>query len=213
MKIIFRIALMTSLLLSFSNLNAQSVIIRGGLTISNMTIKDNFEVYSKDYKNKMGFHAGVSFDLPLFAGLSLEPGVQYSAKGFKVKMLNAETIKNLNYVDVPINLRYTLGLGIISVWGSVGPYLGVGINGKSTTEKTTNGKTNTLESDINFGDKELYKILDYGLGIGAGIELKGIILGAYYNVGMANLSNIDIGNHSVKNGVFNLTLGIRFGGN
>ncbi len=222
MRIIFRIALVASLSLAYLGSNAQSFIVKGGLTLANMTIKDKNVTYSEDFKSKVGFHAGIAVDIPLFAGLSFEPGAMFVTKGYKLEKsttvagvtMKGEGTMNLNYIDVPLNLKYTLNLGNLNVWGSVGPYIGIGINGKSKASLTVGNDTKKEEADIKFGsdDDDHLKMLDYGLGLGVGAEFNHIILGLYYNIGMANLSNIDTDDYSTKNGTFNITLGYRIGG-
>ncbi len=207
MRVIFRIALIASLSLAYLSSNAQGLIVKGGLTMSNMTIKDDNTTYSDDNKTRTGFHVGIAAELPLFAGIYFEPGVMFATRGYKIDL--AEASYNLNYINVPLNLKYKLGIGEFSVFGSAGAYLGVGLNGKA--KATILGKES--EVDIEFGDKKDLKMLDYGLALGAGIEYHNVIVGVYYDLGLANLSNIDFANHKENNTALNITLGYRLGGN
>ncbi len=206
MKVFFRFLLIMGLSMAYLSSNAQSLIIKGGLSMSNMTIKDDNATYSDDFKTKTGFHIGVAGELPLFAGVIFEPGLMFATKGYKIDLADASI--SLNYVDVPLNLKYKLDIGNFAIWGSVGPYIGVGFSGKR--KMTLLGKD--IEEDVEFGEDKDLKMLDYGLGFGAGIEYHRIILGVYYNTGLANISNIDLANHKANNKVFNISLGYRIGG-
>ncbi len=206
MKIFFRLLLVVSLSMAYLSSNAQSLIVKGGLSMSNMTIKDDNVTYSDDFKTKTGFHIGIAGELPLFGGVMFEPGLMFATKGYKVDL--GDVSVSLNYIDIPLNLKYKLDIGDFAVWGSVGSYVGIGLSGKH--KMTLLGKD--VENDVKFGEDEDFKMLDYGLGFGAGVEYHRIILGVYYNIGLANISNIDLANHKTNNKVFNISLGYRIGG-
>ncbi len=207
MKIIFRLLLMVSLSVAYLGSNAQSLIIKGGLNMSNMKENDDNATYSNGYKTKAGFNAGIAAELPFLGGLSLEPGIMFATKGFNFGSVDG--YRKLNYIDVPVNLKYKIGIGNFSVWISGGLYAGVGINGKAQVTSGTGAK---MESDIKFGKNNDYKMLDYGYIFGGGVGYHRIILGFYYSAGLANISNIKLANHTTTNKVFTLSLGYRIVG-
>ncbi|MFM7768259.1 MAG: hypothetical protein ACKO9S_10435, partial [Bacteroidota bacterium] len=47
-------------ILAFSNTNAQSLRIKGGMNLSNMVIEDNDKTYSDNFENRLGYQIGIT---------------------------------------------------------------------------------------------------------------------------------------------------------
>ena len=140
--------------------------------------KDDDDTYSDDFKMKPGFHVGVTAEFPFSDMVSFETGLLLSTKGYKIseeESIMGETIKiegkaNLLYIDIPLTAKATFDVGGAKLYGTFGPYLGFGLSGKSKTEVSGGGESETEEEDVKWGsgDDDDLKRLDFGLTIGAG---------------------------------------------
>jgi hypothetical protein len=202
---------------------AQKFCAKTGLNLSKMLIKDNDENYGDNTKINTGFHVGATIQFPISEKFSFETGLLLSKKGMtsKIKELfDGETIKyksviDLYYLDIPLLAKVTFEKKKVSYFGEIGPYFGLGLKGKIKTEYTYNEDTESSNSDIEWGsDKEndQLKRIDYGLTIGVGIIIINTIqIGLSYDLGLANISSYTEGGSKVKNRVFKISIGYRFG--
>jgi len=208
-----------------TELFAQNFRVKAGLNLSNMLMKDYNETYSDDFKMNPGFHIGSTAEFPLTEMISFETGLFLSTKGFKKseeEIIMSETIEieeelNLLYLDIPLTAKVSFDLDGAKIYGVLGPYLGMGLSGKSKYEYTFDGETETEEEDIEWGtneevEKDDLKRLDFGLTMGAGVEINSIQIGLTYGLGLANISTYPYDDFKIKNRVLGLSVGYRFGG-
>ncbi len=206
-----------------TELFAQNFGVKAGLNLSNMLMKDDDDTYSDDFKMNPGFHIGATAEFPLAEMISFETGLLLSTKGFTVseeETFMGETYKiegkmNLLYLDIPLTAKASFDLGGAKIYGAFGPYLGMGLSGKSKYEGTYNGETETYEEDIEWGsdeDESDLKRLDFGLTMGAGVEINSIQIGLSYGLGLANISPYTDGGTKINNRVLGLSVGYKFGG-
>ncbi len=202
---------------------AQTFGVKAGLNLADMLMKDDDETYSEDFKMNPGFHLGLTAEFPLTDMVSFEPGLLLSTKGFKMsgeETFMGETFKyegkmNLFYLDIPLTAKAYFDIEGTRIYGVFGPYLGMGLSGKSKSEVTYNGEKETEEEDIKWGSDEDddLKRLDFGLSVGAGFEIKSIQIGLSYNLGLANISTYTDEGFKINNRVLGISIGYKFGGN
>lgn len=136
--------------------------IRGGVNFFNWGGDD---ASNNDYTNRAGFHAGIYGNMFVTDRFAIEPGAYYSVKGTEAdNIVNSRAI--LNYIDVPILLRFyaTDGLNIFA-----GPQGSILL--KSTLEGDAFGQTFTFDTDdINDLDAGLVFGIGYNLPIGLNIQ-------------------------------------------
>lgn len=113
----------------------------------------------------LGFNLGIKTELDfkdiLAEGFYLEGKFLYTLKGGSWKSYH----ENLGYFEIPVNMGYRHAISQkISLMGSLGPYLGLGVLGKSVTK----ADGTKVKVDI-FGQS--YKRFDLGLNYNIGIEL------------------------------------------
>lgn len=199
----------------------QTLSVKAGLNLSNFFVKDDHETYSEDYKWRSGIHVGAIAEIPIRNMLSFETGLLLSTKGHREMVEDTflgETIKlkvstRLYYLDIPINAKVSIPAGKLKFYGSIGPYFGFGIYGKTKTEFTFQGNTEKEDEDISWGSDEEddhLRRLDLGLTVTAGIELKFIQIGLSYNLGLANISSFREEGATIKNKVIGISLAYRF---
>lgn len=123
-----------TMLFSISSAQAQVKFgLKGGLNVTNMSL--NSEVFDAD--NQTGFFIGptVKFTLPI-VGLGIDASALYDQRDAKItvedKGASVESkIKNQS-INIPINLRYGVGLGsTASVYLFAGPQFGFNVGDKN----------------------------------------------------------------------------------
>ena len=137
--------------------------------------------------NLTGYQFGIVYQkMPKKNGFGVEIGALLSQKGssfsydsIDITSSNKEGYRELNYLEVPLNLRYRLTFGFIGIYGFGGVYGGYTLNGKTVNEKDN---TTSEETFLNLPDR-----IDYGYNFGVGIELfKKIQLGGTLSQGLKN---------------------------
>jgi hypothetical protein len=105
-----------------------------------------------------GFHLGISYRIPLGAGLSLQPEVNFAMKGatyYSVHTRNEDSAR-LNYVEIPFLLNVRL-LGKIEAFG--GPYAAVLVHSTPIDEMNAwtwpSSKVNKADAGIVLGARYL----------------------------------------------------------
>jgi hypothetical protein len=224
MKYLVKVFMLVVVFTTVTNeLFAQNFVLKGGLNLSNMLLKDDSETYSNDFEMNPGFHVGAMAEFPLSEIFSFETGLLLSTKGFKLseeETQMGETYKyeqrlNLLYLDVPLTAKVTFDLGGAKIYGVFGPYVGMGLSGKWKYEESFDGETDTEEEEVVWGSdvqKSDFKSLDYGVTAGAGVEINSIQIGLTYGLGLANISPYTDGGNKVNNRVLGLSVGYKFGG-
>ncbi len=189
--------------------------VQGGMNISKMQY--SMPMISRTDNFRLGPNLGVMFGIDLGdSPLSLLQEINYSTKGFLYTGLQdqyqvATGVDGnvfINYLEMPLNLLYYSGLGKGHFFFGGGPYVAVGLSGKS---KVIFSEKEVEELDIVFGNEPgALKKTDYGvqgligykLGYGSSIKL-------FYSHGIANLSNVP--SETISNRNFGVSFGYFFG--
>lgn len=129
--------------------------------------------------NKIGYHVGVRAELGLpqvANGLYLDAAALISAKGAKTDAGDLGGINvNATYLEIPIHVGYKYAVNDnFNVFGSFGPYVGIGLFGKTKVDEldydSSHELVNTSYKYNTFGDG--YKRFDMGLGLNVGVEIQ-----------------------------------------
>ena len=146
--------------------------VKGGLNIA--SVHFSTDVLQSD--NVTGFQIGpmIEGSLPL-VGLGFDAAILYAQKGLETKTVSGEktSLKN-DYIDVPVNLKWKLGLPIMKVYLAAGPYVGFRVGGNKIWElpgsMVDQVKTKSFSAGLNFGaGVELISHLQVGLSYGLGL--------------------------------------------
>ena len=183
---------------------------------------------------KHGFQIGVVGEYTLDEIFSIQSGLLFSAQGDQYNLfynafgfeLDHSCVTNLNYLQVPINMQAKVRVGNdFFVMVQTGPYFGYAISGKAKINGVDydnwdwdpEGEGPTayqVEQKIKFGkNASQMRALDFGLGFGAGLQFGSFQIGAGFNLGLANLSNLDsiLDRETRKNRGFAFTAAYLFG--
>jgi hypothetical protein len=211
-----------AVLIGISAFSQVKVGIKGGLNLADLKYEPRDQTNGTPDANSLAsLHAGVIVDIPLVEGLSFQPGAMFTGKGSKVEYsgtLGTFTQKiNPFYIEVPANFLFKPTIGRnTKLYLGLGPYLAVGVGGKSSSNAESSVGSFYTDHTLKFGndsDDDL-KATDFGGNVLAGFEFgNGLILGAQYGLSFTN--NAPDGNNDapkiLRNKVFSVSLGYYLG--
>lgn len=140
----------------------------GGFTSSETQVKD-FRTSSVSL-----YHAGVAVKIPLVFGFAVQPQLMYQAKGTTLDVVKTGGLQfdtKVGYLEMPVQVQWGPDLLLFRPYVFGEPFVGYGINMASKLND------NTLSTD--FEDSFINR-LEYGFGLGAGIEIWRLQLSAKY---------------------------------
>ena len=147
--------------------------VKAGLNLTNFSINDSKVLAAE---NKTGFFAGVTAKVTLpVVGLGVDGSVLYDQREAKLKATGT-TLKQQS-IQIPVNLRYGVGLGdIANIFAYAGPQFGFNIGGKNDSfdERLDNVnnwrfKDSNLSGNVGVGVtllKHLQASVNYNFAIG-----------------------------------------------
>ena len=147
--------------------------VKGGLNLSKASFSNVSENFKKD--NFTGFFIGpmAEFNIPI-VGLGVDASLLFAQRGIKVSEGNDDITVKQNGIDIPVNLKYTIGLGSLAA----GPDFYFDFEKKSGIDK---------------------KKAEVGINVGAGLKLLNHLqVGANYNIPLGNTADIEGTNASYK---------------
>ena len=191
--------------------NAQKTYVQGGANLANIT-KDKAG-NTDDRKSLYSFNVGVMGQFGISKIVDIETGLLLTGKGAKSEsnFANGDYIRstfNPLYVELPVNLliKFPLLSKGSNLFVSAGPYVAMGVAGKSKYESKLGILSSKSESNIEFNNDDpttaqqedasysKIKRFDYGLNFGGGIALKSFILKANYGLGLAKINSTETNN-------------------
>ena len=175
--------------------SADSIARGFGVTVGASSM--NFdEVKAGSFAN---YHAGLTykFDLPL--GFSIQPSVQYHLRGSVVEeaITNKTPLDYQNgYVEVPVSLQWGPDLILFRPYFDVTPFVGYTIINPIS-------KDTIIDDALDIYNNKTWDGLDrlqYGVGVGFGVELWKLQIVGRYNWGFGTLIDAE-GNLPDKDGI------------
>jgi hypothetical protein len=154
-------------------------------------------------KSRTGFVAGLSLDFRAASGIGVEVDGLYSQQGAKVPSKGGDATLKLDYVQVPVLLKYRF-----STHTPVGPFIVLGPYAafRAKCDVELGGSSTSCEDFI--GEKA--KSTDFGGTAGAGVGFKlgkqELSVSARYNMGFTKIFE----DSNAKNKVFSVLAGLSF---
>ncbi|MBS1509413.1 MAG: PorT family protein [Bacteroidetes bacterium] len=200
-----------AVLLVCANAKAQLFYAQGGLNLANITTTND----GHTEKNNMltTFNAGFMGRFGLSKEVDLESGLLLTGHGSKAETYfngGADYVKstfNPLYVEVPLNVIVNVPLDKTSgIFFNAGPYIAIGVGGKSKTNSKIGPITSSSSSSIQFSNDNPFtsqqddaaydklKRFDFGLNLGGGFQLEHIILKVNYGFGLAKINSTESNN-------------------
>lgn len=163
--------------------------LKGGLNVANM--------YGDIEENtfRTSLHIGVVSEIIVNDNFSIQPELLFSGQGYSDEGFNGYSRYKLNYVNLPVMMKYYVA-DRLSI--EAGPQLGVLVSGKHKT-------------DLSNDDVENLNTVDFSVCAGAGYELEsGVFFQLRYNLGITNVYEAKNPVVEYSNGVFQASIGILF---
>ncbi len=226
-----RSLIMLSAILLSVGLKAQLFYVQGGVNFANITATTDGR--TEDNNLLTSFNAGFMGRFGLSKAIDLETGLILNGQGSKAETYfnggNDYVKSSFNplYIQLPLNavlkipIQKKLGLFI-----NAGPYIAVGVAGKSKVDTKLGIITSSSESKIQFSNDDPFtseqddasynklKRFDFGLNAGGGFDFGKIILKANYGFGLAKINSTE-SNNSIndknKYRTLSVSLGIPLG--
>ena len=144
-------------------------------------------------------------EIPIEGNFVLQPALLYSSKGSKYSYFGEDMTISPGFLEIPVYAAYKFDLGNMKLLLDAGPYFAYGISGKI--------KSGGESQSINFGsdDNADMKAFDFGLGLGAGLEITNFLISLNYEFGLTNLVPGTTDGSEAKSRVFGISVGYFFG--
>ena len=229
-KNILKITMLAAFTMFIGKSSAQlTYFVRGGMNLSSMVSMDPDGKTDDDLTSRVGFQIGGGIDYALNDNMGIELSALYAQRGTTFNVSSADaalgiqtnlTSKiNLNYIDIPLNFRFSTEVGPGKLNILVGPKFGIGLSGnwKGDIKSTFMGQTNssTLNEKMTFGSHDTceFKTLDIGIGFGLGYEIEKFHFQATYTYGLTNHVNNPVKSEKVSQNMIAISVGYRFNDN
>ena len=192
---------------------AQLFYAQGGVNLANIT--KNGDGDTEDNNMLTTFNVGLLGRFGISKTVDIETGLLLTGRGSKAETYfngGADYVKakfNPLYVELPVNLVLSLPLqSSTSLFFNAGPYVAVGIGGKSKLNSKLGPLESSSSSDIEFSNDDPFtseqedaaydklKRFDVGLNAGVGLDLKSVILKANYGFGLTKINSTETNNSS-----------------
>ena len=152
-----------------------------------------------------GLNVGVvaGFEMIPASSIFFETGLNYTEKGGKGKVGGDKFSYNLNYLELPLTLKYIAPIDRgVTIQPFIGGYVAAGVGGKI---KDYGSRT----AYSSFGDGiDQFKRFDGGLRLGCGLGMDMFYAELGYELGLANVGQDDF--DDTRNSALMLTLGLNF---
>lgn len=150
MKKIFTILAVAVAMLTATSAQAQVKFgLKGGLNLTSMSLSEDVV----NTENQAGFFVGptVKITLPL-VGLGVDVAALYDQRGAKAKEGGKSETITQKSINIPINLRYGIGLGsLASVYLAAGPQFGFNVGSKTFSDGAFKFKDSNLSLNVGAG--------------------------------------------------------------
>ncbi len=145
--------------------------VKGGLNLSKASFSNVGDNFKKD--NFTGFFIGpmAEFNIPI-VGLGVDASLLFAQRGIKISDGGEEATVKQNGLDIPVNLKYNIGLGSL-----LGLYVAAGPDFYFDFEKTS--KVDKKKAEV-------------GINVGAGVKLLNHLqVGANYNIPLGKTASFE----------------------
>lgn len=168
--------------------------------------------------------AGIHAEIPLLDGLAFRPELNYIEKGFTVREgfefnlfnipipVGAKAITRVQYIEVPLQLKYTFSDGPVQPYIFGGPHVSYAVDGQIDLKANFILDFNIGSYDIDMTN-DLYNQFEVGAIAGAGLTFQAgrsnLFLQGSFQHGFTNMLDDPIIDIRLRNSGFNVIAGIQ----
>jgi hypothetical protein len=192
-KILMAAAMLVAGLITAGTASARGFGVTGGFNFNSVTVED------LQMDTRAGFNLGVTYLLDLPLGLSVQPSLLYSQNSLDYSTLESiEAMQKVGSVKLPVSVQWGPDLIIARPFIDVTPYLGYTLSNK--LEGGLKGVVN--------GETSLENTFEYGVGLGAGVNIWKLqaIVRYNWNFGLLgkleDFKNLGIGDFKTENDTY-----------
>ena len=226
MRNVTKIFLTIAAVLYIQHAEAQvSLGVKLGVNVADTRVDGLIDNLIADQTKYSGYTAGIMAEIPITDALSFRPELNYIQKGFVVAQsfdvnllgidmpIGAKAKTRINYVEMPLLMKYTYGNDQASVYAIAGPNIAYATSASLRPVASIIIDFNLPRVDINLGN-DIYNRMELSGVLGAGGEVKAghgkIFSDVRYNLGFTNMLNNPIVDLRIKNQGFNITAGYAY---
>jgi hypothetical protein len=212
--------------LNVLTMNAQiSVGVKVGANLADTRVNGLIQNLAPEQTSYTGFTAGIVAEVPVLGSLSFRPELNYIQKGFTVAQtfdvnligvempLGVKARTRLNYIELPLLLKYNLGTDLAKAYFIGGPSIAYAANAELRPVASLLIDINLPHINIDLGN-DIYQRFELSGVLGAGGEVKAgngkVFADARYILGFTNMLNNPLVDLRIKNQGFNVSAGYAY---
>jgi hypothetical protein len=158
---------------------------------------------SADYGYRIGLAVGGFVALPLGSRLTIQPEGLFNQRGAKAGEEGLESKIALDYIDVPVLVKYAITRG-----GSRSFFV---FGGPSAAFKVRSRATATFgDTTIDLDADDDIESFEFGVVAGGGVDFGKWSIDGRYSLGLSNLNKEPEDDVTIKSRAFSVLAGIRF---
>jgi hypothetical protein len=183
---------------------AQGFGILGGVTFADITGDDA----SDNLDRRNGFLVGAFAQIPLGSIVAVQPEVQYVQKGAQGEAFGGDFEQKLTYIDVPIFLSF----GLPTSFGfhvMAGPNFSFEVGCKFEAETLIGDAEGDCDDDT---DTDNRKSFISAAAVGAGVDFGALMIDGRFVIDLESIDDDEDSDFDIRNQVFELVAGLKFGG-
>lgn len=184
------VSLLSALLLSLA-CNAQSLAVHYGAHVG--ITADKLASFGKDFKNSgcTGWHAGFTAILKLPAHFAIQPSVNFEQSSGRMPVTGSKLWTEA--INVPVSLQWGPDLGIVRLYAQAVPYVDFILNSHADSK---------WDKELHGDAKHFYNPVQFGLGVGGGLDVWRLQLSCRYNFGLTRVGkDVNMKNEVTRRGV------------
>ena len=183
-------------------LTSAAVSAKGGFGVTAGFNTNAAKIQDVSLDSRYGWNAGLTYLVNLPLGFSVQPALLYTQKsgavaikglGILNELVSGSVYQSVGSLSVPVSVQWGPDLIVARPFLDVTPYIGY----------TLTNKLKAVDPDIE-GVTEGEKGLDYGIGLGAGINVWKLQAIVRYNWNFGTMGNLEnfVGMETLKNTVY-----------
>ncbi len=196
----------------------------GGFHSNKVQIKGISESWVPENGYWTGVTAGLHAEFPMLGRLAFRPELNYIEKGFRVREgfefdlfnipipIGAEAITRVQYIEIPLQLKYTFTDGPVQPYIFGGPHFSYAVDGQIDLKANFILDFNIGSYDLDVTN-DLYNQFEVGAIAGAGMTFQAgrsnLFLQGSFQHGFTNMLDDPIIDIRLRNSGFNVTAGIQ----